>query len=284
MLPVRSCSETEKCGHTAPIPPPKPKRLRSSRAARTPWSCTWVQASVKCRVWEQLGLVPCAWRAKLAGKKNRDPPHPDRSIARPARCWSFRDGRGERRTEGHLRPLAGPCRRSEAAERRCRMAAAHGADNSPIVVHEGPSAARSQKLPQQRHHSIGRRQGRNRVWIREIKSMGSEVWTRYGIGSMNEARSGTGIDSILSIYARVASQESTLTPGADREADVRSRTSVANNFWTNGQCDQKAPQREQHNALLTAEKTAPTTPRMGLQSFRKLPQPPSSSHVAMHGV
>ena len=41
------------------------------------------------------------------------------------------------------------------------------------------------------------------------ESMGSEVWTRYGIGSMNQARSGTGIDSILSIYARIASQERT---------------------------------------------------------------------------
>ena len=139
MLPVRSCSETEKCGHTAPIPPPKPKRLRSSRAARTPWSCTWVQASVKCRVWEQLGLVPCAWRAKFAGKKKRDPPHPDRSGARPARRWSLHDGRGERRTEGHLRPLAGPCRRSEAAERRCRMATTHGAGEAPVVARYSPS-------------------------------------------------------------------------------------------------------------------------------------------------
>ena len=37
--------------------------------------------------------------------------------------------------------------------------------------------------------------------------MGSKVWTKYGIGSMNQARSGTGIDSILSIYARMSPQE-----------------------------------------------------------------------------
>ena len=41
------------------------------------------------------------------------------------------------------------------------------------------------------------------------ESMGSEVWTRYGIGSMNQARSGTGIDSIVSIYARIAPQKRT---------------------------------------------------------------------------
>ena len=146
VLPGRSCSETEKCGHTASIPLPKPKRLRSSQAARTPWSCAWVQASVKCRVWEQLGLVPYAWRAKIAGKKKRDPPHPDRSGARPARHRSLHDGRGERCGTRHLRPLAGPCRRSEAAECRCRMAATHGAGGTPAAVHESSSPAHNHEL------------------------------------------------------------------------------------------------------------------------------------------
>ena len=43
------------------------------------------------------------------------------------------DGR-ERRMAGPLRPQAGPCRRSEAAESRCRMAAAHGAKMVPMAV------------------------------------------------------------------------------------------------------------------------------------------------------
>ena len=37
------------------------------------------------------------------------------------------------------------------------------------------------------------------------ESMGSEVWKRYGIGSMNDP----GVDSIMSIYARVAPEERT---------------------------------------------------------------------------
>ena len=44
------------------------------------------------------------------------------------------------------------------------------------------------------------------------ESLESEVWKRYGIGSMNEAdpgRGGAGIDSILSIYARLAPHERT---------------------------------------------------------------------------
>ena len=182
VLPRRGCSETEKCGHTASIPTPRPKRLRSRRVARTPWSCTQARVPVNCRVWEQLGLVPGAWRAKIAEKKNRDPPHPDRSNARPARCWSLCDGRRERRTEGHLQPLAGPCGRSEATERRCRMAAMHGAGHDPMAVHVGSSAARSHELIQFIKGSSRQRRGRSRVWIREAK-----VWgRRYGRGMESE--------------------------------------------------------------------------------------------------
>ena len=118
MMPKKSCSETKKCGHTAPIPTPRPKRLRSSQAAGTPWSCTWAQALVNCRELYQVGHTPCAWRAKNAGEKNRDPPHPDSLDAWPARHWSLHNGRGECCTEGPPRPAAGPCRRSEVPESR----------------------------------------------------------------------------------------------------------------------------------------------------------------------
>ena len=138
VMPGRGCSETKICGHTAPIPPPKPKRLRSSRAARIPWSCTRYRATVNCRVWDRAGRTPSAWRAKIAGKKTRDPPHPHRPGTRPGRHWSLHDGRGERRKKGHLRPWAGPCGRSEAAESWCRMAAAHGAGDSLADVSVSP--------------------------------------------------------------------------------------------------------------------------------------------------
>ena len=147
-MPGRGCSKTKKCGHTTSIPTPRPKQLRSSRAARSSWSCTQAQPPVNCRVLSQAGQVPYAWRGRFAGKNNRDPPHPHRPNARPGRHWSLYDGRGERCTEGHQRPRAGPCGRSEATESRCRMAAAHGASGTPIAVHVGPSAARSQELCQ----------------------------------------------------------------------------------------------------------------------------------------
>ena len=156
--PGRGCSETKKCGHTAPIPTPRPKRLRSSQAAGTPWSCTWDQALVNCRELYQVGHTPSAWQAKIAGKKNRDPPHPDRSGARPARCRSLHDVRGERCGTGQLRPLAGPCGRSETAESRCRMDAAHGAGQALVAVYVGSSAARSQKLQQLCYRSVRQRQ------------------------------------------------------------------------------------------------------------------------------
>ena len=86
--------------------------------------------------------------AKIAGKKSRDPPHPHRPNTRPGRRWSLHDRRGERRTAGHLLPRAGPSRRSEAAESRCRMAAAHGAGKTPVAAHGGPSPGRSHELSQ----------------------------------------------------------------------------------------------------------------------------------------
>ena len=86
------------------------------------------------------------------------------------------------------------------------MAAARGTgQQTPVVVHVGPSAARSLELYQLSKDSSRQRRGRALVWIREAK-----VWdwkydqVQYGIGSTNQARSGTGIDSILSIYARIA--------------------------------------------------------------------------------
>ena len=182
MTPGRGCSETKKCGHTAPIPTPKPKLLRSSRAAGIPWSCIWARAPVNCRVLSQASHTPCAWRTKIVGKKNRDPPHPDRSGARPARCWSLRDGHGERRTAGPLQPRAGPCRRSEAAESRCRMAAAHGASETLVVAHESSSAAGSQSLFTDFLDSSRQRQSRSRVWICETKVRGR----RYGRGMESE--------------------------------------------------------------------------------------------------
>ena len=119
---------------------------------------------------EQLGEP--GW-AKIAGKKNRDPPHPDRTSSRPARRWSLYDGYGERCIEGPLRALAGPCRRSGAAESRCRMATAHGVGKAPVAVHVDPSAAHSQTRAQLSNGSSRQRRGRSRVWIRETK-----VWGR----------------------------------------------------------------------------------------------------------
>ena len=182
MLPGRSCSKTKNMrsyrSHTAS----ETKTVTIEPGCEDTMVCAWARASVKCRVWEQLGSVPYAWRAKIAGKKNRDPPHPDRSGARPARCWSLRDGHGERRTAGPLQPRAGPCRRSEAAESRCRMAAAHGASKTPVAVHEGLSAARSQELARLTKDSSRQQQNRTQVWIRETK-----VWgRRYGRGMESE--------------------------------------------------------------------------------------------------
>ena len=57
------------------------------------------------------------------------------------------------------------------------------------------------------------------------ESMGSEVWTRYGIGSMNQARSEAGIDSILSIYARKAHEITELV--SDLNFRARSRTTIS---------------------------------------------------------
>ena len=37
VMPGKGCCETAKCGHTIPIPTPKPKRLRSSWAVGMPW-------------------------------------------------------------------------------------------------------------------------------------------------------------------------------------------------------------------------------------------------------
>ena len=98
-----------------------------------------------------------------------------------------------------------PLRTNKAIESRCRMAAAHGISKTPVAAHESSSAARSHKLAQLCIRSSRHQRDRTLVWIGKTK----EVWTRYGILRMNQARSGTGIGSIQSIYARLASQEST---------------------------------------------------------------------------
>ena len=129
--------QNQKCGHTAPILTPRPKRLRLSRAAGTPRSCTRSRAPVRSRVLTSIGCAPGTWRTQVAMRKNNDPPHPDRLCTRPACGWSLCGGRGERRRAGHLRLLTCTCRRSEATESRCRpcrMAAAHGADKTSAAV------------------------------------------------------------------------------------------------------------------------------------------------------
>ena len=51
--PGGGCSETVKCGHTASTPAPRPKRLRSSRAARTPQEHLLARVLVHSRVWDR---------------------------------------------------------------------------------------------------------------------------------------------------------------------------------------------------------------------------------------
>ena len=83
---------------------------------------------------------------------------------------------------GHLRPWAGPCRQGEAAESRCRMAATHGANQTPVAVHVGPSAAHSQTRAQLYDRSSRHQRGRSQVWIRETKLWGQ----KYGRGMESE--------------------------------------------------------------------------------------------------
>ena len=90
---------------------------------------------------------------------------------------------------GHLRPRAGPCRRSEATESRCRMAAAHGAGRDPSACARGPES-RSQPRTVHRLWRFVQAAAESKSGMDpRSESMGSEVWTRYGIGSMNQARS-----------------------------------------------------------------------------------------------
>ena len=82
-------------------------------------------------------------------------------------------------------------------------------------------------------------------------------------------------------------------PWANCEAGVRPRTSVTDNFWTNGRSvSQKVPQPRKQFSLAWAPQCAPNSwgnkwpsrPRAwGLRAsriFRKLTPP----HVTMHGV
>ena len=86
------------------------------------------------------------------------------------------------------------------------MAAAHGAGQDPMAVHVGLDDIRSHELCQPSKVSSGQRQGRSRVRIRKTKTMGSEVWTAK-VWNRRYERGPIRIDSILSIYARMAPQE-----------------------------------------------------------------------------
>ena len=234
MLPGRGCSETKN------VIIPLPYRLRNQNGceragllgqhdhARGP--------ERRCTAGSCTQIFP---------EKNRDPPHPDRPNTRPARCWSLHDGRGERRKEGHLLPRAGPCGRSEATESRYCMATAHGVGEAPVAVHVGPSATRSHELIQFSKHSFMQRQGRSRVWIRKTKVWG---W-RYGLPEKyGDGRRTVRADPILSVYARMASQERAGCLGriAKLVSDPTSNCCRRqwHNAWTSGRSGpQKAPQR-----------------------------------------
>ena len=91
------------------------------------------------------------------------------------------------------------------------MAATHGAGEAPVAEHVGPSAARSQTREQLPKDPSRQRQGRSRVWIRETEVWGrryDQVWNRKYEPYFRFHTAGI-VDSILSIYARLAPLEST---------------------------------------------------------------------------
>ena len=136
---------------------------------------------------KQQGLGTSGLRAlRMAGENRwggKTLPSAPRSLEHPAGPPLVAPQRARGATHrGTPRPRADPCKRSEAAESRCRMAAAHGASKTPVAVHEGSSAARSQELAQLTKDSSRQQQNRTQVWIRETK-----VWgRRYGRGMESE--------------------------------------------------------------------------------------------------
>ena len=68
---------------------------------------------------------------------------------------------------------------------------------TPVAVHVGPSADALYRTGQNQLLLIRAAMEPNIGMDPRNESIGSEVWKRYGIGSMNQARSGTGINSIL---------------------------------------------------------------------------------------
>ena len=69
------------------------------------------------------------------------------------------------------------------------MTATHGADGTPVAMHVGPSADALYRTGQNQLLLIGAATGPKSGMDPQNESMGSEVWTRYGIGSMYQARS-----------------------------------------------------------------------------------------------
>ena len=105
------------------------------------------------------------------------------------------------------------------------MAAAHGAGRDPSACARGPES-RSQPRTVHRLWRFVQAAAESKSGMDpRSESMGSEVWTRYGIGSMNQARSEAGIDSILSIYARKAHEITELV--SDLNFRARSRTTIS---------------------------------------------------------
>ena len=86
------------------------------------------------------------------------------------------------------------------------MAATHGAGQDPMAVHVGLDDVRSHELAQPSKGLSRQRLGRSRVRIGKTKSMEPEVWTAK-VWKRKYERGPIRIDSIISIYARMAPQE-----------------------------------------------------------------------------
>ena len=124
------------------------------------------------------------WSGKKSTTLRTQIEHPDRAPdARPARCWSLCDGRGEQCTEGPLRPQA--CQMKQGR----REPVPHGRrawrrqDPSGCLRTWARVLMPCTELARTCCHPFGQRRGRSRVWIREAK-----VWgRRYGRGTGMES-------------------------------------------------------------------------------------------------
>ena len=123
------------------------------------------------------------------------------------------------------------------------------------------------------------------------ESMGMEVWMRYGIGSMNKARSGSlsggRFDPIDLCAHGVTGAHGITELVSDLELQSQTISERRSGLLEAPRQNSGSTYRGQHNSLLTAGKAAPKTPAWGPRAsgiFLKLPQPSPSSHVAMHGI